>query len=428
MSAVKRLLRHSLKRFLKKFEDTLDIFILSDQILMPFKKQLVIEIWEKLLLIAQFRYLTSARLNGHLDSVLGEKSEFKASIFSKALDPHRLFDIEFEGRKNGKFGPIGSMVQLMCRHYRVSDADVEDWTQEIYLKLNENDFHKLRAYRGNSSFLTYLILVVERLCIDEARSRWGRKEIPEEIKEMGGLASRLYILLYWKEKPLHEAYEQLSMEEGDSVHANFEEKVQNLAEKIVQQLGKIHHTRHLRMEDVLVLKNQNPGKNTNNEDFPDLENLAGKTKTPEEEAIVKDTLVQLKQDLFGSKTVTFFKLTSPVLEQLKLEINDEKVWEKLWRLQDREYEKEEAFNNVLTGILGRRTATKWQHTIVKHAAYVPLHYVKFINNVEGGQSIPKIAENLGIPLDQIYARLNRLKTEMIEKNWNKELIDQFFKR
>jgi RNA polymerase sigma factor (sigma-70 family) len=60
---------------------------------------------------------------------------------------------------------------------RDEDAAMDAYTF-ILDRLRENDFRRLRAFvaDGRSTFVTWLVVVAKRLCIDFARSRYGRSE------------------------------------------------------------------------------------------------------------------------------------------------------------------------------------------------------------------------------------------------------------
>src|SRR4029077_17415039 len=58
----------------------------------------------------------------------------------------------------------------------------DDATMDAYAaildRLREDDFRRLRAFAadGRSTFVTWLVVVARRLCVDFARSRYGRAD------------------------------------------------------------------------------------------------------------------------------------------------------------------------------------------------------------------------------------------------------------
>lgn len=77
------------------------------------------------------------------------------------------------------------VVVSLGRRKALDEADVEEFHAEVRLKLLEDDGAILRAYRGDSSFKTYLTTVVTRLFHDHLRSRWGRWRPSAAAKRRG---------------------------------------------------------------------------------------------------------------------------------------------------------------------------------------------------------------------------------------------------
>jgi RNA polymerase sigma-70 factor (ECF subfamily) len=69
---------------------------------------------------------------------------------------------------------IGYTAHL--RSVRVSPEDTEDIAAEVLLKLVEDDFRVLRAFRGHSSLATYLVVVARRICVKELARRQAVKD------------------------------------------------------------------------------------------------------------------------------------------------------------------------------------------------------------------------------------------------------------
>src|SRR5512146_1029915 len=56
------------------------------------------------------------------------------------------------------------------------DDAVMDRYAFIVDALSRDDYRRLRAYGGKSSFETWLVVVARRLCLDEYRHRYGRAQ------------------------------------------------------------------------------------------------------------------------------------------------------------------------------------------------------------------------------------------------------------
>jgi len=76
-------------------------------------------------------------------------------------------------------------------------------------KLQEDHWSRLRAYRGEARFSTYLAHVVQRLLEDFARHQFGRQRIPDWIQAQGPLWEQVYRLLCLERLSATEVIENL---------------------------------------------------------------------------------------------------------------------------------------------------------------------------------------------------------------------------
>ncbi|MBF0288108.1 MAG: sigma-70 family RNA polymerase sigma factor [SAR324 cluster bacterium] len=380
MNILKHLLKRFLKRLLQQFEDKLDIFILREGTLLSLKEELSPEIGEQLCLLSHQHYVTGSFLASELTRILGNNDPIKAKIFQKTIDPQRLFDIELRDQKKTIDGPIRSIVKVVCKHYHVRNEDIDDWVQQVYTRLTENDFQKICRFQGNSSFLTYLMVVIERICIDEARNRWGRTE------------SRT----------------RDHMEEPDQYYE------------------------HKRPLDNSLIHGQ-----ASSEDSFDHEifwntikpnQLTEKVATPEDLAIIRDTVAQFRQQVYQAKALKLFQLTKSSLETIKLQSGDADVANKLKKLLYQEYERENGFVEALHNTIGKSETERWATLILENSFCIPEKYKLFLKRVEEGHSILHIAEELEMTPGSLYARVRKLKTEMQAKGWDTNLVEYFFER
>jgi len=88
-----------------------------------------------------------------------------------------------------------NLLQQLAQN-RFKNAVLADQALDFVLeKLQENHWSRLRAYRGEASFKTYLAHVVQRLLEDFARHQFGRQRIPDWIQAQGPLWEQVYRLL-----------------------------------------------------------------------------------------------------------------------------------------------------------------------------------------------------------------------------------------
>jgi hypothetical protein len=108
------------------------------------------------------------------------------------------------------FAHWGLLKHLARR--RFLDPDVADEALSYVLdKLAENDWSRIRQYRGQARFDTYLSHITYRLLEDFARHKFGRHRIPDWLKAQGGLWEQVYRLLCLERRPIAEVVEILRM-------------------------------------------------------------------------------------------------------------------------------------------------------------------------------------------------------------------------
>jgi len=95
------------------------------------------------------------------------------------------------------------VIRYFAYQYRLDDAG--DFEGDVMVKLVDNDYGVLRAFKGQSSFRTYISVVVQHLALDNRASVRGRWRPPVEVNRLGDLAIELYELLYRDGRTLDEA-------------------------------------------------------------------------------------------------------------------------------------------------------------------------------------------------------------------------------
>ena len=78
----------------------------------------------------------------------------------------------------------------------MSSAEAEDFASHVQLKLVENDFAIVRKFRGESSFSSYLTVVVAMIFRDYRAAAWGRWRPSAAAMKHGPVAVLLENLVY----------------------------------------------------------------------------------------------------------------------------------------------------------------------------------------------------------------------------------------
>lgn len=79
--------------------------------------------------------------------------------------------------------------------------------------LMEDDARRLKAFKGDSQFTTFLYSVVNRLAIDCFRKAYGRDRPPSAVSALGEWAETVYRLVCWKGLSFQDAYEIARMKD-----------------------------------------------------------------------------------------------------------------------------------------------------------------------------------------------------------------------
>ena len=108
---------------------------------------------------------------------------------------------------------IDRIAEYYARKHRFSREETEDFVSTVRLKLFEKEYEKIRQFKGNSTFQTYLSIVIKRLMLDYKDHVWGKWRVSAEAKRLGPVAERLEVLTKREKLTLHEACEFLRMNE-----------------------------------------------------------------------------------------------------------------------------------------------------------------------------------------------------------------------
>jgi RNA polymerase sigma factor (sigma-70 family) len=100
-----------------------------------------------------------------------------------------------------------------CRRYGFSHEDIEDFKQEVKLKILADDYAVIRKHQGRSKLATYLVVVVEKALLDHVDHRWGKWRPSKAAQRRGDLAVRLETLMT-RDRLAFRVASQILMTEG----------------------------------------------------------------------------------------------------------------------------------------------------------------------------------------------------------------------
>jgi RNA polymerase sigma factor (sigma-70 family) len=117
------------------------------------------------------------------------------------------------------------IVGNVCRGRGINAAETEEFSGFVKLRLVENDYAIIRAFKERSAFGTYLTTVVSRLLNDHRNREWGKWHDSAEAKRLGKLAIDLERLIVRDLRSLDDALAILSPEHPGITRTTLEDIV-----------------------------------------------------------------------------------------------------------------------------------------------------------------------------------------------------------
>ena len=112
---------------------------------------------------------------------------------------------------------INEAISIICRKHGMAYDEEKDFAQHVHLQLIENDYKKLRSFKGSSSLKTYLYTVISRIFIDQVRAKWHPSTA---AKRMGATAVELEKLVYRNQYAVYEACQILAGSPSTAIEEN----------------------------------------------------------------------------------------------------------------------------------------------------------------------------------------------------------------
>jgi len=126
---------------------------------------------------------------------------------------------------------IDRVIRFTSRRQRLDESDAEDFSSVVKLRLIENDYAVIRAFRGGSKFATFIIIVVNRMLLDYRIHQWGKWHASAEAKRLGNLAVELEQLLHRDGRTIDEVLPLLRAHHPDVTRESLEELAARLPER-----------------------------------------------------------------------------------------------------------------------------------------------------------------------------------------------------
>ena len=135
---------------------------------------------------------------------------------------------------NAHLADIDAAIACVARKNRLNADEREELTGRVYLKLVERDGAVLRQFSGRSSLRTYLIVVIQRLLLDDRITQWGKWRPSRRTRREGPAAVLLDRLVAREGLPPDQACAVVRSIHGP--HAC--EKLEHLVEQLPARIGR----------------------------------------------------------------------------------------------------------------------------------------------------------------------------------------------
>ncbi len=165
------------------------------------------------------------------------------------------------------------------------DTLAEEAALYVLNRLEEDNYRRLRAFRGRAKFSTYLASLCVRLLEDFSRKKYGRQRPPVWIRDLGGTWLLLYQLLCWKRLSVADAVATVRTR----LHNRSQREIEEAAWKILERI--IHCGSHQGQEV--------PLDETGEKRRLDFADMDPESPTPEQKVAAKEQKIFL-QLLFGT--------------------------------------------------------------------------------------------------------------------------------
>ena len=126
---------------------------------------------------------------------------------------------------------IHRATAFVSRRHDLRGADAEDFDSRVMLKIIENDYAVIRKFESRCSFQSYIVVVANRMLLDERNHELGKWRPSAEARRLGETAVLLETLLRRDRQTLDQAMQTIQSQGIPVTRAELDELSSRLPER-----------------------------------------------------------------------------------------------------------------------------------------------------------------------------------------------------
>ena len=103
-------------------------------------------------------------------------------------------------------------IEAACRRRFRDETEADECYVFVLDGLTAGDYKRLRAFQGRSDPKTYVYVLTNSLISDFRRKKYGRRRIPQAVRNLGAWAESVYRFICWEKYSLDAAYELVTLD------------------------------------------------------------------------------------------------------------------------------------------------------------------------------------------------------------------------
>ena len=122
------------------------------------------------------------------------------------------------------------VIKKYCTRHHIVGDEADECNSYVYEKIIDNDYQRIREFKGKSSYKTYITVVISRILIDRMRSS-GRWRPSQKALRIGKEAVILEELVFKKKYSFEQAYNALTTNHNISIERERAYKIITLLQR-----------------------------------------------------------------------------------------------------------------------------------------------------------------------------------------------------